>query len=794
MTATVLTKKNEAPRKINPALHNWKSNIRENRKFSIILLILHLVAVPAVALAAIISIYTKHGTDNIEMYGVIAICTTALAAFLGIFAATSSFTCLNDKSVVDMKLALPMNNTQRFLSNFLSGLFTYLAPFFTAQTISLLLCGYGCLFMDGRTFYRISYDYSGDIARPIEIPYVCDIFGQVMPMLLKLIAGGTLCMLMLYVITVLITICCGNKFEAIAYTILINILIPLTIFCVLFSMYDSLYGIDAETIALKVMIYISVAGGVLASIDWASQGDMFYGMDFINYGVWALVFFLIIAALFVLSFFLYRKRRAEQVSKPFVFKLAYYIVVICAMFCIISLSITEGGELVPTIIISAIIYTIFEVVTNRGFKKFWLSIIKYAATFVAVVAIIKVCEVTDGFGAVSRVPSVSAVKSIELDYSGFYGDFPVTYDYFTGKVNAPYLIKDKANIETIINAHQAIIDHYNENIDSYDKYNYYGNNEELMTTDNTLAITYNLKTGGSFTRTYYSYSSQPVEIMTAIDISEEYKMQAAETYKNYILNIEKYYEKEMQHRAETATDTDYYNDYTSYYVEVQNSIIYRMSSLDNTYASTGVKMESLIARDFFPQLADAYYKDIMAINEENYFRSELKNVWHFSSYFSGASFIIPETFTNTVELLEYFDFGLLRVEDISDKALHNSLTSSASNSNVMLFTEDEYRKVYNVDAELPLRADYPRHFYHSYLRDRVETIVYDFDSDFFNLIREAMPRNIVQENGYVIYVSGFKGAIPEELYDIASAVPRSDRDQEHEDRYAQLYGELNGYY
>ena len=66
MTATVLTKKNEAPKKINPALHNWKSNIREKKKFSIILFILHLVAVPAIALAAIISIYSKQGGDNIE--------------------------------------------------------------------------------------------------------------------------------------------------------------------------------------------------------------------------------------------------------------------------------------------------------------------------------------------------------------------------------------------------------------------------------------------------------------------------------------------------------------------------------------------------------------------------------------------------------------------------------------------------------------------------------------------------------------------------------------------------------
>lgn len=787
MTATVSTKKETG--KINPAFHNWKSSIRDSRKFSIILFILHLVAAPAVALAAIISIYSKNEVDNVEMYAVIAVCTTCLAAFLGIFAAVDSFKCLHDKSVVDMKLSLPLNNTQRFFSNFLSGLFTYLAPFLAAQVLSVLLCGYGLLFMDGRTFYRITYDYSGSVTRPVEVPYICDIFGQAMPVLLKLIVGGTLCMLMLYVITVLITICCGSKFEAIAYTILINVLIPTTILCVFYSMYENLYGIDAGTIALKVMLYISVAGGIVATTDWASQGDMLYSEEiFFNHGVWLLVFTLIIAALFALSFFLYRKRRAEQVSKPFVFKLAYYIVVTCAMFCIISLSMTEGGDLIPTIIISGIIYMIFEVVTNRGFKKFWLSAIKYAATFIAVVAVITIGEKTDGFGAVQRVPSASAVKSIELDYSGFYGDFVRAYDYSTGKPLPAYIIRDKENIETVINAHQAIIDFYNEHRDYYDGYGYYNASENFVTNGYDLTITYHLKTGGSFTRTYYGYSARPAEILTAIDLSEEYRKQAAENYREYILNAEKYYEKEMERLSE-LDDRYRYDDYTSYEASVTNRISYTYGSSDSN-PSPNISMESLVARDFFNQLADAYYKDIMAITEENYFRSEYKNVWQFNVHFAGITIIVPESFTNTVQLLEYFDFGLVRVENISDDQIYKGLVNSLANSGIMLFTEDEYRAIYGVDEDITLHADYTNNFHRDYQKWIYESFVYDFDSDFIKLVKSAMPRNIVEENGYVIYVSNFTGAIPEDMYEIASSVKVSGFDKEEQQRYSRLYNEM----
>lgn len=772
MTAAAST--NEKTRKINPALHNWKSGIKESRKLAVILLILHMVAVPAVLIATIVSMYSGNGYDDgtVEMYAVIAICTTALAAFLGIFAATSSFTCLHEKSVVDMKLALPMNNTQRFLSNFLSGLFTYLAPFFAAQVVSLLLCGYGLLFMEGKTFYEIYYR-DNQIVRE---PYVCDIFAEATPALIKLIIGGTLCMLMLYVISVLITICCGNKFEAIAYTILINILIPATILCVLYSMYDSLYGIDAEMIALKVMLYISVAGGVIASIDWATGGELTYGSEYINYGVWVLVFFLVIAALFALCFFLYRKRRAEQVSKPFVFKLAYYIVLVCAMFCIISLLMTEGADLIPTIIVSGIIFMIFEVVTNRGFKKFWLSIIKYAAAFIAVVGVIVLSEKTDGFGAVQRVPSVSNVKSVEISYGGFYGDFwQMSYDE-SGKV----LIKEKENIEAIVSAHQDIIDFYNENQNSYDRYNSW-DYDGLLGIYKSFTVTYNLKTGGSFTREYDTMTPQAAEYLGRLDLSEEYKRQVAEYYKKCILEAEKNYYDYIE--VNDAYPQNYYDMNNHLYAYAENTM-----PIEYADGTTNVPIEYLVAKDFFTQLAEAYYNDIMAISEENYYHSELHNVWEFNCAHFIYGLSVPESFTNTVELLEYFDFNLVRIENFSDKDYYRELAGKAATSALRLSTEDEYRKYIGADEEAVLHASYDRY---ASFKFGGESYVYDYDDDFISLIRAAMPRNIVPENGYIIYVSGFAGAIPEELYDVAAGISRSGYDETKEAEYSRLAESLS---
>ncbi len=785
MTATASTK---SAKKISPALHNFICNIKDSKKMAIIIAILHLVAAPAVIISIIASIYSGHGYEYyVDVYLVIAVLTTALAGFLGIFTAVESFKCLHDKSVVDMKLALPMTATQRFFSNFLSGLFTYLMPFFAVQVISLLLTGYGMLFMDGKTFIDEYVTY--------QKSYVCDIFGLIMPILLKLILGGTLCMLMLYTTAVLITVCCGSKFESIAHTILINVIIPSTILCVLFSMLDNLYGINAEVPGVKAIMYTSVAGGVIATADWVSQGDYLMGNS-MNYGVWALIFFLITAALGALAFFLYKKRRAEQVSKPFVFKLAYYIIITGAIFCLVSCFVMAESTVIPAIITTAIIYMIFEVVTNRGFKRFWLSIIKYAVTVAAAYAVIFIGIKTEGFGAVQRIPSASSVKSIELSYGGFYGDFSNlnNYDYYSfSRSDAPLLIKDRTNIDTIVDAHHAIIDFYNEHktLSSYS--NYYELNDVIdeaayLTQSNSyLLIKYNLKNGGSFTRRYYGHSADAAEILGRLDLTDEYKRQIAEKYKNKILDAKKEFEKYIELKNENAyLDREYaVSVYTQRVFIEQEKYDY----------NTQISMYSLCQRGFFEQLAEAYYNDIMAINEENYYRSELKNIWTLHIDSDGTYLSVPESFTNTVELLDYFDFGLLRIENASDEELIRNAMKNSSYRGIWLMDAEQWRSLNNVGDTEPLHASYSGSPYFS---DSSEVFVYDYDENFCKLLRASMPRNIVNDNGYIIFMYNSSGVIPADMADIAAAILTSSRNQTIEERYSKIVngeeGVSNYYY
>lgn len=767
MTATVSTNPSKNVKKFSPPLHNWKQNVRGEKKLAIILTVLHMIAAPAVLIAEIISIYAGN-YYNIDGIEVIAVIATAFAGFFGIFPAVSSFSCLNDKTVVDMKLSLPMTAAQRFVSNFLSGLFTYIVPFLSAQVFSVLFALYGRLFMEGRTFYRVSYDEFGN---EIQTPYVCDVFAEALPALLKLIVCGLLTMLMLYTVTVLITTCCGSKFESIAYTVLINILIPVTVLCVTYSIFNDLYGVDPLMPMYKIIMYTTTAGGVMAAIDWAS-GLGLVSEELINYGVWALIYLLVIAALFALAFFLYGRRRAEQVSKPFVFKLVYYITVTCGVFCIVSIALDELG-FPATLILTAVLYLIFEVVTNRGFKRFWLSIIKYAVTFLGAWAVIVVGVKTDGFGAVYRVPSAAAVTSAEIYYDGFYSDFD-SIGNSSNYSNVPIVIKEKENIETIISAHKTAVQDYNK----YDGSTYYS------VFYSPLSIRYNLIGGGSLYR-YYDYLSPDAwEILTALDVSEEYKTQVAEIYKQEILAIPDEYNAKIE---------SYKKDHVS--VSEQDYYAYALNRMLSDEENTNVTVSSLCARGFYEQLAEAYYNDIMAINEENYFRSEYKNVWtFFACYGNGRYYIrnvmltVPESFENTVALLDKFDFNLTRVETADESEIFDRLAKAAAAGAVNLFTADEWQELTGFDADA-------LHTTNAWYNSGLESFVYIFDENFIELVRSAMPRNIADENGYIISVYNFSGVVPEEMNETAAAVTRTGRDEETEKLYSEIaYGESEQYY
>lgn len=743
--------------------HNFMCGVQTKRKFALIIFVLHLAAAPAVAIAAIASVYARsRNFDLCSGIAMIGVCTTALAGALGIYLAIDSFSCLHNKNVVDMLFSLPLNASQRFFSNYLSGLTVYILPFLAAQIFSVLAMGYGCIFMDGRTFER----YIGtnpDTGEAAYTEYVCRYFGGFMPMLLKLILCGVLVMLMLYTLSVLVTVCCGNIFESIGANLLINAVIPFTILFVFESMFMNLYGIGSigEFITMKAIMYTSPAGGIFATAAWVFGSEFFYTIDAFEFkwAIWITVYVLLTAAMFAGAFFLYKKRRAQQTGKPFAFKFIYYVISTALMFFMTAMFGVDGQPLVTTVLATFLVYLALECITRRGFKRIWVGIIRYACTIAASVLLIRTAQTTEGFGMVERVPNVSSVKSVEINYNGFYNTFPLGYEiddnlYYFDRKPITLTFNEKENIEIIIAAHQKRVD----NRDFGLLYNAMGQN---------LTIKYNLTGGRKLTRTYDAFTADELEILSKLDLTDEYKTQIADMFRNGIKNFPQEYEANYKIYAEEFGDYPF-NNYT--YVGNDSATLDNVYDRlnDEIYTSAKVNINQLLKKGFFDQLAEAYAADIMNISEENYYNSTAKESYYFymrESRSLSNGLDIPGSFENTIELMEYFGFKFDKKEDLPNDGLKEYLQERADrNGDVRIYSAKEWRSCFNAPEGVRLHGDYGQN------HPKTCGYIKDIDEDIIALFKAAEPMNILPENGYIIYVSGETGVIPSELNGVAERV------------------------
>lgn len=745
--------------KFNPLLHNWKCGVRSKTKIATLLLALHITAAPMVVISFIANIYNRGMSgDMVSMFFGIGAATTGIAGVIGIFIAIDSFSCLNTKSYVDMKLSLPMTASGRFLSNFFAGFTAYAAPFLTAQVISVLGMLYGLIFMDGRTFETIGGHKDGE---PVFVPYVCEYFGEFLPALLKLILCGVLVMLMMYTLAVFVAVCCGNKFESIAYTVLINILIPMTTVYVISAMFDGLFGIEIYQKLVNILTFTSPAGGAFGALDrcfadTVNSGFLFgYNNKAISgLGLWAAVYFLITAALFGVSFLLYKKRRADQVSKPFAFKFLYHIISFVTVLLIYSLFyLDEHKATLPAVVTTLIVYIVMEFAVNRGFKRVWLSAVKYAGTIGFSILLLFTAQKTEGFGAVERVPDISKVESVELqNYGGFYGMFDNGSYYYTDSDGNDHsgntlVFSEQENIQTILNAHQSLVNKRKD-----DK-NY---------VNGGINIVYTLKNGTTLERFYNGLPAEEAEILSRIDLSDEFKTQTAEKEKWYILNTKERLEKNVENWERKSQ------------IEAASSA--NVITFDDKFSYGHTQTQPIIPlfkRGFYDRLAEAYSADIMDITEENYYLSDSVNLY---GSFYGEQIFIPESFTRTLKVYEDFGFEVTDRRDISDtENLKNDLqiaTKGSNNeSNIKIYTADEWREANDVPDGTRLHGSYnsqyaPRDYYEL----DGDYYIYDIDDNFVELYRNMQPMNIVPDDGYIIYVSGKTAVVPKELNGIAKKV------------------------
>ncbi|MDE7121212.1 MAG: hypothetical protein K2O42_03525, partial [Oscillospiraceae bacterium] len=318
----------------------------------------------------------------------------------------------------DMLYSLPLTGKQRFFSNYLGGLGMYLIPYLAASLIGWI----------------VTLAFSPLVRSVLDMEDL-DEFNRIYKYYFLLTLGLFLLMWMYYTISVLITSCCGTLFENIYTNILLNLLIPGTL-AVLLAVICSKVEIISFEYSWDVIGHTSPIGGLIYLVylistkddmlsDYVSSysgtytaiggelGDLGLAPAYIR---WALIIILLTIAILILAWRLYEHRKAEHVSKPFVYLGIYYVILTAIAVCILCITETGTGALIPVLIFSMIVYFIMEVVRKRGFKKFWMSAISYVITVGVTLGGLYTVSATSAFGRAYYIPALASITSVKVEF------------------------------------------------------------------------------------------------------------------------------------------------------------------------------------------------------------------------------------------------------------------------------------------------------------------------------------------------------------------------------------------
>ena len=635
-------------------LHNGRQNIIANFKLMVVIFILHIMAAPMLIISAMIQMFENGKAYDLDIYAVIAVFTTGMGAAAGLICALSVFSYLYKKTDVDMRMGLPMSTSQRFVSDFLSGLFIYIVPFAAAQIITWILMLIGHLGFDGKTFYIHSSD------DPIEVTssWTCDLFSTAAPYLWRGIIGGILLMIMFYTVTVFVASLCGNIFESIGYNILLNVLVPLVAYMLISAVIDNAPGVSIDRYAYKTISLCGPFGGVVGLV--MSLNAIFYEDDiavysaYYTYPQWCLLFLLITVLLGAGTYLIYRKRKAEDTGKPVVFGVFYHVILTMAMFCICySFMIDDGAEVIPMLIVTAVVYFVFHVVRNRGFGHIIKGIVIYVLTMGVASGSYMLIRNTDGFGIGSYVPAPSSVKCVYIPYTGFNDQSQGELAYFDIYGSAPTKLTQPENIQTITELHSEYIEKRN-------------NNELNNIYTQQLEVVYRLKSGKMVYR-FISLDEDAMARFIKMDTTDDLRNARADAVETKLKELEKQMEYAKLHSQEFSEK----NKYENYTAVLSPQWKYN----ENGQAADGSisVLYSSLPADFTDNLAKALRNDIMNETEENYYKCDLPGYQLSVGY---VNIDIMGDYTAAIEYLRSCGLDASKLSTVTERVAKGYVNSS----------------------------------------------------------------------------------------------------------------------
>lgn len=782
----------KALNKYTPSVHNGYWNVRSCIKVSIIIFLLHLLGAPAVLINTMYNISNHIDNRPSDSVLYIAIGATAFAGALGVIIAFINFRYLFSKNQVDMSLSAPLSMKQRFLSDYLSGLVSYILPFLAVQVFSMILFAAGLIGYDGHEFTLLRTSSLGE--EWLE-PYICESFGKALPAYGRLFVGGILLMIMLYTLTVLVTVCCGALFEAIAHTILLNGAIPAFLTILFEIVFRERFMLDLTKPYLHILSWTSPAGGLFTLICGIGY-DNVYSYTAVPLVSWAAGVIVFSAAIFALAYRFYRKRRAEDVSKPIVFRGVYAVMITLILFTaeIIAFGpdmdeIKKFDKYFFGVLAAGFgIYILFEIISNRGLKKLWRGAVRFVSTLAVFLICLNVINTTRCFGAEFNMPEADKVETVYLGYGGVYSEFPnVSFTYFGGdEAWGTFVIKDRENIENILNAQKDIVssmkDALGSDKDKDDLYNEYWENilldSDVPYAHTYLTACYELKSGIRLTKCFPVMTAEAVRCLMNVEVSEEYKVQAAEFIKENFPPYNDFVESRKKQAEFMGKPDD--PELTGVYIYVSDTLknVVYQASVDN-------RCKKYVDKEFYEEFRDAFTADIVNRTAAEYFTPCTDRSYEIT--IPGlSSWTIDGSFTETLKVLA--KHGCLDgIEADIDYILDEE---NYKNGDLPKMTVKINKDIHNYSASRALYCEKENISNQEYFKNKSADIgrpVVHYSDELKELFGVMQFKYITDESCYSITINGNSFMIPPEYSDTAEKLFLSLKDKSEYPENATIY-------
>lgn len=457
--------------------------------------------------------------ENVAQSLVTMSCVIGSICLVGMFVFTfvttlRSFRYLYNKNAVDMDYALPVNHNTRFFADLAAVFTTSIVP----HIISVII---------GVIFTNVISD-KAKVLFSAQSAEKAEMVEMISSIVLQCMFVGLFACFMQIAFSLLMISLCGKKAESAIYPVLINIAIPIIHALALYIIESNTFGSTTigETLYYPVCATSPVGMIIITAVEAI---NFFFGVDYnacspnvtlpifrAEYLITAIVLTIIF---FVGAYFLIKFRRNERVGSPYVYKGMSVIIpgiVVLAMslpmwnmaFAPFSKNNIFNNSYTPNsaawilglLISTFIVYVILELISGKAFRKFHITVAKWAGSVVVCAGITLLFMFSNGFGKAEFVPSPEQVVSADVQLFTNQGKNPYkSYAFGIDKTT------DKDKITDIIELHTKV-----------PKYQTEDNSDYIITLD------YLLTSGEEFSRSYWISPEIYSEMMTKIVTPENW--------------------------------------------------------------------------------------------------------------------------------------------------------------------------------------------------------------------------------------------------------------------------------